>query len=141
MYNVWKRFSFQIFLFNRLIQLNTPNPLNGQSLQSVTKCFCWFSLRCPVKHCFFFENLLTESCKSIFNVSAVNCHCHGGGFFICDCHFDESCFERDLKVIILALLCLFKFFSTFLKNWAFQSTLLLFLTKTSYYKNLYVFQN
>ena len=30
------------------------------------------------------------------------------GFFICDSHFDESCFERDLKVIILVL-CLFKF--------------------------------
>ena len=26
-----------------------------------------------------------------------------GGFFICDSHFDESCFERDLKVIILAI--------------------------------------
>ena len=32
-----------------------------------------------------------------------------GGFFICDSHFDESCFEVDLKVIILVLLCLFKF--------------------------------
>ena len=32
-----------------------------------------------------------------------------GGFFICDSHFDESCFEVDFKVIILVLLCLFKF--------------------------------
>ena len=32
-----------------------------------------------------------------------------GGFFICDSHFDESCFKRDLKIIILVLLRLFKF--------------------------------
>ena len=27
-----------------------------------------------------------------------------GGFFICDSRFDESCFEGDLKIIILFLL-------------------------------------
>ena len=32
-----------------------------------------------------------------------------GGFFISDPDFDESCFKRDLKIIILVLLRLFKF--------------------------------
>ena len=26
-----------------------------------------------------------------------------GGLFICDFRFDESCFERDLKTIVLVL--------------------------------------
>ena len=36
-------------------------------------------------------------------------------FFICDSYFDESCLERDLEIIIIVLLCLFKI-SAFLKN-------------------------
>ena len=32
-----------------------------------------------------------------------------GGFFKCDSHFNKSCFERDLKIVILNLLFLFEF--------------------------------
>ena len=32
-----------------------------------------------------------------------------GEIFICNSHFDESCFERYLKIILLVPLCLFKF--------------------------------
>ena len=38
-----KIFSSQIFLFNGFAQ--TPYPLNGQNLLSVTKVFCWCFLR------------------------------------------------------------------------------------------------
>ena len=37
------------------------------------------------------------------------------GFLICNSHFNESCFERDLKIIVLVLLCLFKFYNPFSK--------------------------
>ena len=56
-----------------------------------------------------------------------------GEFFICDSRFHESFVERDLK-IILVLLCLLNLVGAFWKNWAFQSTSWLFLTKISYYK-------
>ena len=32
-----------------------------------------------------------------------------GEFFICDSHFDESYFERDLKIKYFFLSCFFKF--------------------------------
>ena len=32
-----------------------------------------------------------------------------GGYFIYNSHFDKSCFERNLEIIILTLLRLFKF--------------------------------
>ena len=67
-----RKFSF----LNRFTQLHTFDPLNGQNLLSVTKFFCQFSLRCPLKRFFFFKNLLTKFCKSIFYVSAKNCHSH-----------------------------------------------------------------
>ena len=38
-----------------------------------------------------------------------------GKFFPCDFHFDGSCFRKELMIIILAVLYLFKFVSTFLK--------------------------
>ena len=59
-----------------------------------------------------------------------------GRFFICDSRFHESCFLRELKIIILVILCLLNFVSVFLKNWIFQSTSWSFLTKISYYKKI-----
>ena len=38
-----------------------------------------------------------------------------GRFFTRGFHFNESCFRKDLMIIILALLYLFKFVSPFLK--------------------------
>ena len=46
-----RKFSF----LNRFTQLHTFDPLNGQNLLSVTKFFCQFSLRCPLKRFFFFS--------------------------------------------------------------------------------------
>ena len=66
-----RKFSF----LNRFTQLHIFDLLNGQNLLSVTNFFCQFSLRCHLKH-FFFKNLLTKFCKSIFYVSAKNCHSH-----------------------------------------------------------------
>ena len=58
------------------------------------------------------------------------------GFFIYYSRFVEISFERNLKIIILVLLRLLNFVSTFLKNWTFQSISWLFVTKIYYYKNV-----
>ena len=38
------------FFFKGFTHLYIPDPLNGQNLLSVTKFFCQFSLRYPLKH-------------------------------------------------------------------------------------------
>ena len=70
-----KKIFVAVFCFNGFTQLPNTHPLNGQNLLSVAKIFGEFSLRCSLKH-FFFKNLLTKSCKSIFYVSVVKCNCH-----------------------------------------------------------------
>ena len=49
---IWKNFRRKVSFFNGFTQLHTPNPLNSQNLPGVTKAFCQFSLRCPLKHFF-----------------------------------------------------------------------------------------
>ena len=66
-----KDFCHNFSFFNGFTQ--TSHPLNSQNLLSVTKSFCQFSLKCLPN--FFFKYLSTKSCKSIFYVSTVNCHC------------------------------------------------------------------
>ena len=68
-----ERFRHIFSFFNEFTQLNTPDPFNGQNLLSVTILSIFSKLPSDI---FFFKNLLTKSCKRIFYVSAVNCHCH-----------------------------------------------------------------
>ena len=52
------------------------------------------------------EELCMKWIQSIKQTEILQSH---GGFFMCDFQSDESCYESDLKIIILVLLCLFKF--------------------------------
>ena len=63
-------FCHKLYFFNGFTQI--PHPLNSQTLLSVTKVFCQFSLKWLLKY--FYKYLLTKSCKSIFYVSVVNCY-------------------------------------------------------------------
>ena len=58
-------------VFNGFTQ--TSQPLSSQNLQSVTKVFYLFFLKCLLN--FIFKYLLIKSSKSIFYVSSANCYC------------------------------------------------------------------
>ena len=70
-----KDFRRKYSFLNRLTQLHTFDPLNDQNLLSVTNFFLSIFSKMP-SETFFFKNLLTKFCKSIFYVSAKNCHSH-----------------------------------------------------------------
>ena len=99
-----KDFSRKFSFLNGFTQLYTPNPLSGQNLLSVTKFFCQFSLRWPLKH-FFGKNLLIKSCKSIFYESVVNCYYHyifkGSNYrfsdFLFRTYFKNSYFDTSIS--------------------------------------------
>ena len=61
--------------FNWFTQLHTPWPPKWPKSARFDKRFLSIFSKMP-SETFFFKILLTKSCKSIFHVSAVNCHCH-----------------------------------------------------------------
>ena len=50
------------------------------------------------------KNLTKQTVKKQKRCEKTARKSRDGGFFICDSRFDESCFEGDLKIIILFLL-------------------------------------
>ena len=68
-----KIFCCKYSFLNRFTQLHTFDPLNDQNLLSGTNFFLSIFSKMP-SETFFFKNLLTKFCKSIFYVSAKNCH-------------------------------------------------------------------
>ena len=61
-----KYFRRKFFFLNRFTQFHTFDPLNGQTLLSVTKIFCQFSLRCSLKHFFSSEICWQNPVKASF---------------------------------------------------------------------------
>ena len=120
---IWKIFSSQIFLFHPTYP----------SWSKPAKCNISFSSifpKIPFETFFFFKNLSTKSCKSIFFVSSVNCSCpcifrasnnRLSGLFFWR-YFKNSYFDKSISNYLwIEFLEFFLFYMFNLYNFIFKS--------------------